>query len=320
MLVPATDRERVRVLATNSAEFYARFAPDGTEEGLLTATLWTYWGFAFDDARCDHGPLAANPGAFLPMAGRVQHAAESASAPPPSADRYAAALHDVVARMRSHATPTQVRRFLDANRHWLYCVAWQVGNRCTGRMPDLAEYLALRMGSSGGPPTIALLEVTTGVEVPARELDHPAVRALTEMTWLVAALDNDLHSHRKEVAETETDQNVVTVLVRQNGCSTEQALVEAVALRDRVMGRFLWLRDRVRARASAELACYLDCLGHAIRGNIDWAANVPRYLAADTPDGVPSQVPIVVTDEPSDTRADPPPIPAIAWWWDRLDP
>ncbi|PWW53068.1 hypothetical protein DFQ13_11657 [Actinokineospora spheciospongiae] len=85
-----------------------------------------------------------------------------------------------------------------------------------------------------------------------------------------------------------------------------------MALRDRIMGRFPWLRDRVRARASAELARHLDCLGHAIRGNIDWAANVPRCLAADTPDGVPSQVPIVVTDQPSDTRADLPPFPETA--------
>jgi hypothetical protein len=123
-------RDRARIIGTNSAEFYSRFAPAAAEPGLLVAALWVYWGFAFDDACCDDGPLSADPAAFLAMAGQLQRAMDD-SLPP--AGRYPAALHDIITRMRACATPTQVRRFVDAHRHWLYCVAWQIGNKAAGR-------------------------------------------------------------------------------------------------------------------------------------------------------------------------------------------
>jgi hypothetical protein len=301
-----TDRERARLLGTNSAEFYARFAPYGVPAGILIAVLWVYWGFAFDDAECDSGPCSADPPAFLELAGQVQRALETTV---PPAEPYAAALHDIGARMRAQVTGTVFRRFVDAHRHWLFCVAWQIGNRAAGRMPTLQEYLTLRIGSAGGPPTIELLEVANGIEVPPREMDSREVRALTEMTYLIASLDNDLHSYRKELAENETSQNIISVLHHHDGLGLAAALDAAVSLRDRVMIRFLELRDRVRAAASEELRTYLDGLGHGIRGNIDWAAGVPRYL----PGGPPR---IEITGEPYDTNPDPLPYPAVSWWWD----
>jgi hypothetical protein len=303
-----TDRERARLLATNSAEFYARFAPHGIPDHIRTAAVWVYWGFAFDDARCDSGPYSANPPAFLALAGQVQRALELTARP---AEPYAAALHDIASRMRAQVTATVFRRFVDAHRHWLYCVAWQIGNRAADRMPTVPEYLTMRIGSAGGPPTIALLEIANGIEVPAREMDSPAVRALTEMTHLIASLDNDLHSFRKELAENETAQNIISVLCWHDGLGTAAAVDAATSLRDRVMVRFLALRDQVRTGASDELRTYLDGLGHGIRGNIDWADSVPRYF-----EGGPLR--IEIRDEPYDTNPDPLPYPAVSWWWDRL--
>jgi hypothetical protein len=303
-----SEREWARLLGTNSAEFYARFAPDATPAGLLTAVMWVYWGFAFDDAWCDSGPISADPPAFLALAGQVQRALETAE---PPADPYAAALHEIAGRMRAQVTPTVFRRFAEAHRYWLSGVAWQIGNCAAKRVPAMNEYLTMRIGSAGGPPTIALLEVANGIEVPPREMDSPAVRALTDMTHLIAALDNDLHSYGKELAESPTCQNIVSVLRHHDGLGVTAALDAAVAIRDRAMLRFLELRDRVRTGASAPLRTFLDCLGHGIRGNLDWAAGVPRYLT-----GGPLRVEI--TDEPCATDPGPLPYPTVSWWWDRL--
>lgn len=303
-----TARERARLVRSSSVEFYARFAPEGIAENVFVAALWVYWGFAFDDARCDLGPLSGDPAAFLPMAGAVQRVLEGSARP---ADPYASALHDIVTRMRGCATPTQVRRFANAHRHWLYCVAWQVANKSTDRMPNLDEYLTMRIGSAGGPPTIALLEIANGREVPAGEMDSPAVRALTDMVHLIAALDNDVYSHHTEMAQAHTEQNVINVLVHHEGQTTEEATDRAVALRDRVMTRFLELRERVMPSASEELRVYLTGLGHAIRGNLDWAATVGRYDGPTVPE---------VTDTPRDASPEPLPFPGLAWWWDDLTP
>jgi hypothetical protein len=106
-------------------------------------------------------------------------------------------LLDIMRRFRSFAPPTQVGRFVHAHRAWLSGVAWQIGNQAVGRMPELDEFLTMRLLAAGGHPTFALLELATGGELSDRDLYRPAVQALTEMAIMVASLDNDLHSLHK---------------------------------------------------------------------------------------------------------------------------
>ncbi|MEV6715366.1 hypothetical protein AB0M48_25395 [Lentzea sp. NPDC051208] len=316
----ADDKQRRRLIGTNSAEFFSRFAPRAGDDGLQVAVRWVYWGFIFDDLRCDAGEFSTRPHEFLRMAGETQRALES----PWHAvvdDPLALALQDIGRSMRECATPVQAQRFVHAHRSWLYAVAWQTANRAQGRMPGLDEYTIMRSNSAGGEPTLALLEIANGAEIPGAEMDSPPIRALTEMTILIASWDNDLHSHVKESREREAEQNIVNVLMHQYGVGESTAVDRARALRDRVMARFLQLRDTVLTRpCSPALREYLACLGHAIRGNIDWALNVPRYTAADgSPPTVPApRAEATWTSDPCDVTAEPLPIPAITWWWDEL--
>lgn len=323
VLAPDNDADRARVRGTNSAEFFSRFAPYGLAENVQLAAQWVYWGFAFDDARCDAGALSEEPAEFAALAGAIQRVLETPGVPPPAADRFAAPMHDIADGFRSRATPVQVRRFIEAHRHWLFCVDWQVGNRARRHMPDLNEYAAMRLGSCGGPPTFAMLEIANGAEVPAAEMHAPAVQALTEMACLVAGWDNDIHSYRKEEVYGYAEQNVINVLARE-GHSTEQAIVQATGIRDRVMRRFLRLREQVSHRGSLELRTYLDCLGRGIRGNIDWAARTPRYrnVYEDASHaGAPGAgAGLVWTEAPSDLSPAPVPLPSISWWWDEFLP
>ena len=316
----ADERERRRIAGTRSAEFYARFAPRGLVDNLEVAVLWVYWGFAFDDAVCDRGPVSDRVEEFLPLACRVQRALEVPDGLVDD-DPYAAAVHDIGRRMREVATPVQVQRFIHAHRLWLMGVAAQISNRAAGRMPDLDSYLLQRLGSAGGAPTLALLEIAYGQPVPAHEMDSPVVRALTELSWAVASLDNDLHSYRREVREGYTGQNVITVVAREDGCSVEQAHTRAVALRDRMMQRFLALREEVLARASPALGSYLAGLGHGIRGNIDWALSVPRYTGAEHGTAGEGRFAAEsgVTSTPSVREPGPPGLPSVDWWW-HVDP
>lgn len=315
----ATPAERAWVAGSNSAEFYARFAPAAEAGRLWVAACWVYWGFAFDDARCDEGALSSDPTAFPAMAGRVQRALERPG-PYGVDDRYAAAVHDLGERFRAMATPVQVRRFLDAHRAWLAGVQWQVGNRARGHMPGLDDYLTMRLHSAGGEPTYAMLEIVNGAEVPAAEMDSPAVCALSEMAVLVASLDNDRHSFAKEAGRRQAEQNIFHVLMGQDGSPLGRAVRDAIALRDGVLCRFLALRDRVLPGASRELHRYLTDLGHGIRGNIEWGLRVPRYLSLAGAAAGPGEVALpgaLHWSESPLTAADaPPPPPSIAWWWD----
>ncbi|WP_199828827.1 terpene synthase family protein [Streptomyces sp. NRRL B-24085] len=302
-------------MATHSADFYARFAPVADEDRLLAAALWVYWGFGFDDARCDSGPLSGRPAQFNALAGQVQRACETDSARPD--DRYARALQDIMRRIRSFTPPTQVSRFVHAHRAWLSGVAWQIGNQAVGRMPELDEFLSMRLLAAGGHPTFALLEIATGGDLSDRELYRPAVQALTEMAIMVASLDNDRHSLHKEMSRGHADQNIYTVLMAQRALPLQQAVHEANALRDRILVRFLQLHDRVRPTAGTELARYLQGLRHGMRGNNEWGMRVPRYLSLGRWPDEREDLSLTFAQEPSDSR--PGPVegaPCIAWWWD----
>ncbi len=312
----ATEEERAWAVASHSADFFSRFAPDAQDQDrLLAAALWVYWGFAFDDARCDRGPLSSRPAEFNVLAGQVQRACEAVTAT--GEDRFVGALQDIVGRFRALCPAPQVRRFAHAHRAWLSGVAWQVGNHAADRMPDLDDFLAMRLLSSGGEPTFALLELATGIEVPGGEMHRPAVRALTEMAIMVAALDNDRHSLVKESARDQADQNIYTVLMRHRALTLPQAVEEANALRDRVLLRFLRLHDQVRPAAGEDLARYLQGLRYGIRGNNEWGLRVPRYLSRGHWPDEWEDLTVTWADRPSDSR--PGPVagaPSVAWWWD----
>jgi hypothetical protein len=304
------------VAASHSTDFYARFAPRADPERLLATALWVYWGFAFDDARCDNGPLSGNPAAFNALAGQVQRAVEAPSAPD-VAEPFVPALQDIVSRFRSFGTPTQVRRFAVAHRAWLSGVSWQIGNAARAHMPDLDEFFAMRLLSSGGEPTFAMLELATGREVPATEMHRPAVRALTEMAIMVAALDNDRHSLRKELVRGHTGQNIYGVLTRHHDLTLQDAVDEAARLRDRVLLRFLHVYERTCRGAGPELADYLQGLSYGIRGNAEWGLRVPRYLSlGQTPDGL-DDLAVEWAQQPADSNRAALPLPSVAWWWDE---
>ncbi|MFE6489238.1 hypothetical protein ACFVGN_40790 [Streptomyces sp. NPDC057757] len=126
---------------------------------------------------------------------------------------------------------------------------------------------------------MALLELATGAQVPDGELHRPAVRALTEMAIMVAALDNDRDSLHKEASRDRADQNIYTVPTAGRSLSLPQAVTEANGLRDRTLPRFLELHDRVRPTAGADLGVYLQGLRHWVRGNNERGMRVPRCLS-----------------------------------------
>lgn len=181
------------------------------------------------------------------------------------------------------------------------------------------DYLTTRLHDCGGAPTQAMFEFANDDEVPGAEMDSVEGRAITELFWMIAALDNDRVSRHKEILGQHDPYNLINVLGRVLGLPEPDAMATAIALRDRMMVRFLRLRTKLAARASAPLRTYLDTLGLALRSNIEWSLRTPRYATLYAPDGVTETGHITVrsscTDTPSDASDEPLPFPSISWWW-----
>ncbi|WP_028934612.1 terpene synthase family protein [Pseudonocardia spinosispora] len=311
---------RERLIGTNSAEFYARITPRAVVDRVQPAVNWCYWGFAHDDVHGDGASVRGGTSRSVDTASRVLDVLESRDRRTTRGDVYLAALADIASDFAEFATPTQLRRWAHAHRGWLFAVAWEAANREAGVLPSVHDYLVMRLNSCGGEPTTAMIEMASGAEVPSAEMDSAMVVALTESARMVAALDNDHVSAHREARTGQFAQNLPSVIAHEQRCSPAEALVRSTAIRDRLMMVFLRLSERLPAGSSHELREYVRCLGHTIRGNLDWSLRVPRYhsdteTATDLtpPEGTPAW-----TNTPSDPNPAPLPIPRLSWWWDHL--
>lgn len=314
--------QRAWLIGTNCAEFYARVTPHAVMANLQKVVNFNYWAFAFDDMKCDEGPLSTRPGEFIALGAKLIRILETPALDNPDPDPLIAALQGVAQLYRECATPVQIRRWIDGFRGWILGVAWQIQNRASGHMPALDEYVCMRLNSAAGPLTVSHIEIANGSEVSAVEMDAVAVRALTEVACMIAAWDNDFVSFRKEILKGQTSQNVITVIANQKGCSLQQAVTEAFGMRDRMMCLFLKLQDRIRPKAGSALRAYIDSLGYLLRGNLEWSFQVPRYNSlGDTskPPGSRAKFFPGWAETPIDDSLSPLPLPSVAWWWNYIN-
>jgi Terpene synthase family 2, C-terminal metal binding len=316
----STSAERAWMIGSNSAEWCARLMPDAIEERLQILAEWTYWGFFFDDKRCDSEPYCSQPGRLAELAGSLVRSLEGPPREPPAAaDPFIVALQDLHRRFTALASALQLRRWIDGHRHWLASVVWQNSYNERGIVASLDEYLAFRGPATAGPVIVGLSDFAGGYELQEDAVQDPAVRALTEMTCLIGGIDNDLQSWSKERQLQQSGQNVIAVLARHHGCSPEEALLRAVVLRNQIMQLFLRLRGRAAERAGEESRRYLSGLGHVIRGNLDWGRAVPRYTAQPSPDAgalLSREREQSLRDTASPTEIpDLSDMPSVAWWW-----
>ncbi|MFD5086081.1 hypothetical protein ACFWOG_25990 [Kitasatospora sp. NPDC058406] len=315
-----SDIDRAWVIARKYAEAMARIYPDGITDRVGLTARWLHWIYYVDDVRME---TAVTPDKLASAIGLTSHLLRVMESPTtePAADQTGpvAALQSLMHSVQAVATQTQLSRFVDAHRKWFHAILWGMADPA---LSSLDEFVHQRMLNAGGAASMCWSEITNGEEIPNAELHSPAMRALQESSFLMMALDNDLLSYNRELLIDKTHLNVVMLLARLNDCPPEQAVHQAVALRDRLTTLFLKLREQEHPKLSAPARAYVADLAHAIRSNLDWGSHSPRYTAVTSrtqlPPPNPTPIPLTLTDHPSDPSTEPLPCPTIAWWWQQL--
>lgn len=300
------DLQRQRLCCCMPGLLAALSTPEAQEEPLQVVSDFLMWLYAFDDEYCEEGPFARQPAELAAVLRWLLRVAEAPESGARRGDRYAAALLDLRLRLAAHATPGQLARWLDALRAYFADQVWCAELRVRHQIPNLEDYVMLRLFSGSMGVTTVLPEIAGGYELSPHEIGSPAVRALREMTCAVVGWDNDIISHRKERERVGDGQNLLDVLMSANGYDLTAALTEAIAMRDRTMCRFLELRDDVRRGAGAGLDRYLADLSWWVRANIEWGLQCHRYV--DTV--------LDIDYAQTATATGPLPMAAVRWWWD----
>ncbi|MFG2287647.1 hypothetical protein ACGFOU_16510 [Streptomyces sp. NPDC048595] len=313
--------ERAWGLATHSADFSCRIIPFGDMEHVLTFTLWNYWANAIDDWQ-DAGHATTSTADITDHGARLARALEtpgSALLPP---GPLTTALDDLVTRTHDLLTPFQLRRFTEGARDWLIGAGWRTANAEHGRMPSLNDYAGLGALANGTRFSLTWSDAANGTRLAPDTLYAAPVQALTDAAGFIVSADNDLFSYNKDDDQEPWEQNLINVLAHERGRTPREALAEAVALRDRVMTLFVRLRAQLTRDADGPLRRYLDALEHYIAGSIAWQDGAPRYASPRNRNELPvegASFGAVWSDTPSVPSTEPPPLPALAWWWRQLE-
>jgi hypothetical protein len=306
---------RGKLVTQDIGTFAARILPEGREEVVSILADFVLWLFGVDDGYCEEGSLGQDPQELVGVLSRLTRVAQNPEAPMLTDDPLARGLRDLRRRIDLHASPTQVARWVDGLREYFMSVVWEAAHRSRGTIPNLSDYTLMRLYDGAASVFPPVLEFAHGYDLHPDERDASAVRAVAEMAFFVVTWDNDIFSFHKE--SSNRDQyylNVLRVLQNEYALTTEQALVLAIAQRDRVMAQFLRVRDHLMLTASPELRLYMTSLGAFIRATQDWSISSRRYLTPHSPAGLPE----AFSDTPTDDSREPLPIPPIAWWWDLV--
>ncbi|WP_216898816.1 polyprenyl synthetase family protein [Nocardia alni] len=126
-------------------------------------------------------------------------------------------------RVREGRSARWQERFLDNLEQWFEAAEREAHHRITGYVPSTADYVPLRKSTSGIETIIAGVEVHQDRELPSRLRDHPVIRRLEELLFLVGSVENDLVGLARDEADR-APYNLVRAVCRETGCTREEAV------------------------------------------------------------------------------------------------
>ncbi|WP_332761582.1 family 2 encapsulin nanocompartment cargo protein terpene cyclase [Pseudomonas koreensis] len=276
--------EKVRAMGFGRFAMLCHTDTDDPDRLLLAAQCFAAL-FAVDDYYCDDertgsepkmvGPrlsiaLAALEPAHLGEAFRadLEHALNS--------DPVLVALRAYLKRVETLATPAQLARVRHEIVAMFVTMTAEAAWRVEGLTPAIWEYLAHRQVNSF-LPCLSLIDIVGGYELPANVYSAPAVRRVTTLAASATIIANDLFSARKEQQAGIGDFNLPLLLVREQRCSPQEAMMRSAAIHDEIMHLYEVAEGDVMPQASPLLKRYLRGLKSWLAGNVEWHRSSGRY-------------------------------------------
>jgi germacradienol/geosmin synthase len=198
--------------------------PECSAELLDLITDWYVWVFFFDDHFLElykkpkdiKGAKKYLDGlrAFMPLHGEI-------TATP--TNPVEAGLTDLWRRTIPMMSQEWKVRFIESTLNLLVECMWEIINIDEGRVANPIDYIEMRRKVGGAPWSANLVEVAVGAEVPDVVARTRPMRVLRDTFADGVHLRNDVFSYQREVEEEGENANMILVLERALGYSTQQA-------------------------------------------------------------------------------------------------
>ncbi|MBF6167681.1 polyprenyl synthetase family protein [Streptomyces gardneri] len=126
-------------------------------------------------------------------------------------------------RLREGRSTRWQEQFLDGLEDWCEACEREAHHRINGYIPPTADYLPLRMSTSGIDTALACMEVHQGRELPSQLRNHPVIRRLEELAFWVTFVENDLAGLDQDEAD-QVPYNLVRAVRHETGCTRGEAV------------------------------------------------------------------------------------------------
>jgi terpene synthase-like protein len=307
------DAQATTFYALTGAKFMAHVYPHANGNLAQALSDYSAWGFAANDQAVPTDPTIRTCDVLHTLF-RWVRTMRSPNSWIADDNSFSAALRDTFLRLRDCMTPLQMHRFTTGQTSWLLDQSWETSLRERGAALTVNEYLAMRIGAGGAYAATSYIDAVEGIEVSGQELASPIVRAAAEAGMMAGLLDNDRYSLIKESRPQFKKYNIFDVLRCENpDLSPQQAILDGIAIRDRLLILYTRLCNQFLQHASEELRQYFIGVDRIISGNVTYGTTALRYL------NPASATTIQRTEEPpTNLPTTPLPYPTITWWWDHL--
>lgn len=315
-----TEEQRQRLYGQDCggiAGYVYTLAP--TAEQLQLGADLAMIAFTWDDEFCDEGPTRDKPMEMADSAFRTIRALESHDIMVDKNDRYAIAMRDILLRVRKLSPDYLANQWVDSVRHWFFIEIQKASNVARGIRPNLNDYVVTRMHTGATPTFMLNTQIANGLELGPGLLFDRRVNALMELARMIVNWSSDCYSYFKEAERTADGYNIIDVLMDTYKITIYAAMAMAFNMQDRMMMRFVELRDEVlNSQHEKGVDAYIEALEEYTIGGILWCQETQRYRFIDgTSSGKLAYTASGFTKVARGTElSEPINIPNIASWWE----
>ncbi|MFG2895178.1 hypothetical protein [Streptomyces sp. NPDC048248] len=251
-----------------------RASPRSDPDGLQFLTDWMTWETLLDDF-CERAHPGDSTSHVVTTLAQLSAESRKPLRTDPDAEPFAAALRDLLARLRGRANAPTVARVINELSNSFMGTLWELTTRCRDSPPGLREFRNFRWLAAPNGLSCSLTAVADELFVAEEEYYRPDVVAVTNSAITEIGLVNDIYSFASEVGNGE--HNLPTALMRECGHPPEAAIAMAVQEHDEEVRFFLTTEAQAAESASPALRAYLTMLRTGMRGHLDWMLETARY-------------------------------------------
>ncbi|MEV7090227.1 terpene synthase family protein [Streptomyces sp. NPDC093085] len=326
---PLDDEQRKLLASCNSSAASRVFCSDIPTELLQPFHDWAVVATFFDKVILGTPPVSRDIAKMAEIVDTVMTAMESPLGKPAGEDFFITAWKSLADRIRLHAAPSVMTRWLEGHRQFFLGHLHQQALALAGRQCDLDTYACLRRKTFWAPVVPPAMEMSRGDDLSDAYLNHPELQAMSQAAQLLWAWDNDIFSYGRdfpgclggpEIREGQ-EVNLVEIIRTTYRCDLPEAFERAVRLRNQIMVLFTRLSEEFTPHDDA-VRTHIGDLGRSVSGNIAFhhAHDTDWYCCAGHTSSTRPQITLgsSITDISPPEAGDPLPWRSIGWWWELV--